>query len=67
MTVIIVIAAYILIAAAVTFALYVAAVKTEVFDPYGDYPWPILCGIFWPLAAPIAAALIAAQLYLDSK
>lgn len=58
---------YILIAAIATFALFVFSTKTEVYDPEWDFPWPVVCGILWPFAAPIAAAIIAAQMYLNSK
>lgn len=56
---------YILIAAIFTFALLVGAVKTDSYD--GGFPWPVLCGIFWPLAGPIAAAFIAAIWFLNSE
>lgn len=56
---------YILIASAATFALLVTATKIDAYD--GDFPWPVLCGIFWPFAVPIAAAFIAAKWYLDKE
>lgn len=58
---------YILIAAIATFALFVFAAKTDVYDPELDFPWPIVCGIFWPIAGPIAAAFIAANWFLNSE
>lgn len=54
---------YILIAAVATFGLLIGSA----YDPKCDFPWPVVCGIFWPLAGPIAAAFIAAKWYLNSK
>ena len=58
---------YIIIAAISTFTLFVFAAKTDVYDPEWDFPWPVVCGIFWPLAGPIAAAFIAANWFLNSE
>lgn len=58
---------YIAIASICTFFLDVTAEKYARFQPDFDFPWPVLCGIFWPVAVPIAAAYIAAQWYLDSE
>lgn len=58
---------YILIAALVTFALRVAVFKLDISDSFGDTPtvMPVICGIFWPVAAPIYAAYIAAEWFAD--
>lgn len=59
---------YILIAALVTFALRVACIKWDIEDAFGDTPAvaPVVCGIFWPVAAPIYAAYIAAEWYANN-
>lgn len=55
---------YILIAAICIFLLLVCAEKYTYYTPNSDMPWPVLCGIFWPISAPLAAAYIAAKFYL---
>lgn len=55
---------YIVVAAMVTFALIVGAQTFTDWDVECDFPWPVISGIFWPVAAPIAAAYIAAYWYL---
>ena len=54
---------YVLIAAVAVAGLYIAANKyaNACYDI-----WPIICGIFWPVAGPIAAAYIAAKWYMDN-
>lgn len=56
---------YILIAAVCFFLLLVTAEKYAAYRPDRDSPWPVWCGIFWPIAAPFAAAYIAAKWYLQ--
>jgi len=51
---------YVVFAALSTFALCVAATKIVMWDDC-DLPWPVFCGVFWPVAAPIAAAYLAAK------
>ena len=58
---------YILIAAICIFLLLVAAEKYTDYDPYSDLPWPVFCGIVWPVAVPLAAAYIAAKWYLHKS
>ena len=55
---------YILIAAVCIFLLLVAASKYTDYDWKLDVPYPVLCGILWPIAGPLAAAYIAAEYYL---
>lgn len=55
---------YILIAVVCIFLLLVTADKYTDYDSYTDLPWPVICGIVWPIGAPFAAAYIAAKYYL---
>lgn len=57
---------YILIAAVCVFLLLVTAKKYATYRPDWDFPWPVWCGIFWPIAAPLAAAYITAKWYLKN-
>lgn len=66
MQIIICIFLYIILSAIFTFALLVGSVDSGAFED-GDFPWPVVCGIFWPLAGPIAAAFIVAVWYLNHK
>lgn len=56
---------YIISAALASFALYVAAAKWAHFEIEYDFHWPLLCGIFWPIAGPVAVAYIAARVAID--
>ena len=58
---------YILIATVCIFLLLVTAAKYTDYDSDTDLPWPVVCGIVWPIGAPIAAAYIAAEYYLKYK
>lgn len=58
---------YIAVAAMVTFALIVGAQTFTAWDAEYDFPWPVISGLFWPIAVPIAAACIAAFWYLRNK
>ena len=57
---------YILVAAGCVFALVYGAAKTNCWDIKYDLPWPVISGILWPVAGPIAAAYIAARWHLDN-
>lgn len=62
------IVAYLLIAALAVFALVVSSEKLHIRrSKYDDPSWPVICGCFWPVAGPIAAAYIAARWYLDNR
>ena len=56
---------YVLIAAAVMFGLCLTHIKLGIEGEFGDsLLWiPVLCGIFWPVAAPAYAAILAAIYY----
>lgn len=64
MNMLIAIVIYIVLAAAHVAGLYIAAIKFA--DAYKYDVWPIVCGIFWPVAGPIAAAYIAAKWFVDT-
>lgn len=57
---------YILIAAVCFFLLLVAADKYADYDPCSDMLLPVFCCVLWPIAAPLAAAYIAAKWYLKN-
>lgn len=57
---------YIVVAAIITFALIVGAHSFTPWDIKYDFPWPVVSGVFWPVAAPIAAAYIAALWYMET-
>ena len=59
---------YILVAAAVTFGLRVLCIKWDVRDQLDDpvVIAPIVCGMLWPVAAPIYFAYIAAKRFMDN-
>lgn len=58
---------YILIAAVCIFLLLVTADKYTDYNSNTDPSWPVICGIAWPIGAPIAAAYIGAEYYLKYK
>ena len=58
---------YIAVASMVTFALIVGAHSFTDWKISVDFPWPVISGIFWPVAAPIAGAYIAALWYLNNR
>ena len=58
---------YVLIASFFIFALVVAAKKICDWDSSYDLPWPIFCGILWPVFGPFAIAYIAAKWYMDNE
>ena len=57
---------YIVVAAILTFALIIGADAFADWDVRQDFPWPVISGIFWPIAAPIAGAYIAAMWYMKT-
>lgn len=66
MTLAIIVVVYLLVAAVSVFGLCLGHSKAAEFsknvDSY-DYTAPVLCGVFWPFAAPIYAAYLAFHLY----
>ena len=62
----IVVVLYIVVAAIITYGLVIGAHMFTHWDVKYDFPWPIVSGIFWPIASPIAAAYIAALWYLKT-
>lgn len=62
----IVVVLYIVVAAIITYWLVICAHMFTHWDMQYDFPWPIVSGIFWPIASPIAAAYIAALWYLQT-
>lgn len=58
---------YVLVASACVFAFVYWAKKANCWDIEFDLQWPVLSGILWPIAGPIAAAYIAARWYLNSE
>ena len=63
---VIIVVFYVLVAAASVFGLCLGHSKVAEFSEYVDfygYTAPVLCGVFWPFAAPIYAAYLAFHLY----
>lgn len=60
---------YVLIASAAVFGLKWACINLDIRNDSGDHVQlaPIVCGIFWPVAAPIYAAYLAAIWYSERR
>lgn len=58
---------YILVAAVVVFGMTLAHIQLDVKGSLGERNlWvPVTCGIFWPVAAPIYGAYLAARWYSE--
>ena len=58
---------YILVASGCVFGLVYWASKVRCWDVKYDFPWPVICGILWPIAGPLAAAYIATRWYIGNE